>query len=114
MTQDEFNKKYNEPVDLVEAHAALNRFINGKGILRIPASPDDDDMLISRALTELKNMRAKYMKDEVYIVQGKSGIVFSATTDYEKALSVKNDLNASEHDKGKMGHWENNKHLFQE
>ena len=56
----------------------------------------------------------KSEEDVVYVVQGRSGIVFSATSNYEKALSVKNDLNASEHDRGRMGHWENNRHVLQE
>ncbi|OZB98111.1 hypothetical protein [Paenibacillus sp. XY044] len=64
MTQEEFNELYKEPVDLFEAQAALNRFINGKGVLRIPARPDDDDMLISRALSELKKLRNSTIQEE--------------------------------------------------
>ncbi|KAA9007282.1 hypothetical protein F4V43_02000 [Paenibacillus spiritus] len=57
MTQEEFDKGYKEPVDLDEVHAALKRFINGKARLSIPASPDDDDMLVSRLMDEVKRYR---------------------------------------------------------
>jgi hypothetical protein len=57
LNQEEFNKIYKEPVDLNEAHEALSRFIDGKQILQIPARPNDDDMLLSRALMELKELR---------------------------------------------------------
>lgn len=54
---EEFNNKFDEPVDIDDAHNALNRFINGKQKLHIPARAEDDDMLICRALMELKKLR---------------------------------------------------------
>jgi len=53
-------------------------------------------------------------KQTIYVVQGRSGIVFSATNDYKEALKVMNSLNEIESDRARMGHWENNKHVFQE
>ncbi|MGV6935899.1 hypothetical protein ACWA2B_10330 [Paenibacillus sp. CMM36] len=50
----------------------------------------------------------------IYVVQGRSGIVFSATSNYEEALRVKDCLNEIESDRAIMGHWVNNKHIFQE
>ncbi|MFI2856897.1 hypothetical protein ACH6EH_07125 [Paenibacillus sp. JSM ZJ436] len=57
MNQEEFNEQYKQPVDLDEVHAALQRFINGKGRLCVPARPDDDDMLICRLMYEVKKYR---------------------------------------------------------
>lgn len=39
---------------IVQARAALQRFIEGKGRLCIPAQPTDDDMLLSEALDRLQ------------------------------------------------------------
>ncbi|MET3209706.1 UNVERIFIED_CONTAM: hypothetical protein ABIC26_002653 [Paenibacillus sp. PvR008] len=67
MTQEEFDKQYNDPVNLVEAQSALSRLINRSSALKIPATPEDDDMLISRALNELKNMRARCALQEYFL-----------------------------------------------
>ncbi|KAF6630597.1 hypothetical protein H6F38_14315 [Paenibacillus sp. EKM208P] len=50
----------------------------------------------------------------IYVVQGRSGIVFSATSNYEEALKVKNSLNEIESDRAKMSYWENNKIVLQD
>lgn len=57
MTQEEFDKKCKEPINILAAHSALSRFIDGRGKLHIPVRPEDDDMLISRALNELHEAR---------------------------------------------------------
>jgi hypothetical protein len=59
LNQEEFWRKCKEPVDIDEAHEALKRFIDHKGKLHIPARPNDDDMLLSRSLRELKELREK-------------------------------------------------------
>lgn len=114
MTQEEFDSQYNEPVDIDEVHKALKRFINKQGRMSVPANPDDDDMLICRLMAEVEKHRenAKSTKDDVYVVRGRSGIVFSATTNYKEALKVKD--NEIERDRGKMSYWENNKCVLQD
>lgn len=57
MNKVEFDEQFYSPVNLHSADSALTRFINGKGRLSIPASPNDDDMLISRTIRELTEMR---------------------------------------------------------
>ncbi|GAB6989546.1 hypothetical protein [Paenibacillus pini] len=116
MTQEEFEKQYEEPVDLDGVHEALKRFINGRGKMSIPASPDDDDMLICRLMNELKKYR-EFRKPEtqtIHVVQGRSGIVFSATTNYDQAAEVKDSLNEIESDRARMSYWENNKIVLQD
>lgn len=115
MTQEEFDNKYNEPVDLNKVHEALKRFINKQGRMSVPVNPEDDDMLICRLMNEVEKLREKIKsKEEVYVVQGRSGIVFSATTNYEEAAKVKNSLNEIESDRGKMSYWKNNKCVLQD
>ncbi|QWU14297.1 hypothetical protein SAMN04487895_101597 [Paenibacillus sophorae] len=116
MNQDEFDKKCKEPVDLSMARSALTRLINRTAVIRIPMNPNDDDVLIYRLMNEVKKHRenVKSTKGEVYVVQGRSGIVFSATSNYEEALKVMNSLNEIESDRARMGHWENNKLVLQE
>ena len=48
---------YNDPVDIKKCRDALQRFIDREARLCVPAQPDDDDMLISRALDELEQAR---------------------------------------------------------
>lgn len=45
----------------------------------------------------------------IYVVQGRSGIVFMATDDYSKAKAIKDSLNEMEGDRGRMSYWENGK-----
>lgn len=52
--------------------------------------------------------------DTIYIVQGRSGIVFIATSNYEKAKEVKDGLNSIESDRGLLSTWINGKHIFNE
>jgi|GEM_PF-4322259 len=115
MTQEEFDKKCKEPVDLDKVHEALKRFIDKRGRMSVPVNPDDDDMLICRLMIEVeKHRKIEKSKEEVYVVQGRSGIVFSATNNYEEALRVKDGLNEIESDRGRMNHWENNKCVLQD
>ncbi len=46
-------------VDLKEARIALQRFVQGRGRVHIPARADDDDLLIDDALTELEELRTQ-------------------------------------------------------
>ncbi|WP_405169390.1 hypothetical protein [Paenibacillus sp. FSL H3-0286] len=62
MNKAEFNEQYNTPVNLLSAEAALIRFIDSRGRLGIPASPNDDDMLIGRTIRELGEMRIPLAK----------------------------------------------------
>lgn len=57
MNQEKFEKECKEPVDLDACYEALQKLIDGKHRMHIPARPDDEDMLISRALRELKESR---------------------------------------------------------
>ncbi|MEK4006464.1 hypothetical protein [Paenibacillus sp. FSL H3-0333] len=110
MNLDDFHNKYNEPVDLDKVHEALKRFINKQGRMSVLVNPDDDDMLICRLMAEVERQREKTKsKEEIYVVQGRSGIVFSATTNYDEAVKVKDGLNEIESDRGIMSYWENNK-----
>jgi len=58
LDQEQFNKEYNEPVNLELAHEAINRFIVGRVCrMSVPAHPNDDDMILTRALRELSRYR---------------------------------------------------------
>lgn len=57
MNKEEFDEQFYSPVNLHLADSALTRFINGRGRLSVPASPNDGDMLISRTIRELTEMR---------------------------------------------------------
>lgn len=58
LTHEEFMLKRLEPVDIEVAYDALQRFIDsGYCRMRVPARLDDDDMILSRALDELKRYR---------------------------------------------------------
>lgn len=59
-TYEEFQLKCKEPVDTEKAMAALGRFIKREATLPVPATPQDDDIIISRALSELDELRIKY------------------------------------------------------
>ncbi|MNK84469.1 hypothetical protein D3C87_1043180 [compost metagenome] len=59
MTFEEFQTKCKEPVDTEKAMAALQRFVRREATLPVPATPEDDDILISRALSELEELREK-------------------------------------------------------
>jgi hypothetical protein len=53
-------------------------------------------------------------EQSIYVVQGRSGIVFSATSNYEEALNVMNNLNEMEYGRARMEHWENNRVVLRE
>jgi hypothetical protein len=58
LDQERFNREYNEPVELSLAHEAISRFIYGKDCrMSVPAHPNDDDMILTRALRELSRYR---------------------------------------------------------
>ena len=48
---------YRDPVDISECREALSRLIHHKTRMSIPAQPNDDDILIGRALNELEKAR---------------------------------------------------------
>ena len=55
--QEKFDIEYDKPVDVQDCYKALTDFIKRKAILRVPARADDPDMLIGRALRQLKQAR---------------------------------------------------------
>lgn len=57
MNQEEFDIKCKEPINILAAHSALIRFTDSREKIYIPAMPEDDDMIISRALNELQEAR---------------------------------------------------------
>lgn len=57
MKNKTFEDRWNEPVDTEACREALQRFIDGKQRLCIPANHDDDDILLTRALDELDRLR---------------------------------------------------------
>jgi hypothetical protein len=56
--QARFNAECKEPVDIKKAHEALDRWIHRKAVLPVPASANDDDIILSRALDELEALRS--------------------------------------------------------
>lgn len=53
-------------------------------------------------------------QETIYVVQGRSGIVFLATMKYDKAKELQNSLNSIESDRGYITHWINDKLIFKE
>lgn len=56
---EKFEEACKEPVDLEACHKALQLLIEGKHSLHIPPQLNDADILISRALRELKEWRER-------------------------------------------------------
>jgi hypothetical protein len=56
--QEQFEKACKEPVILGECYAALQCLIDGRHSLHVPPMIDDADIILSRALRELKEFRA--------------------------------------------------------
>ncbi|MGG3454219.1 hypothetical protein, partial [Paenibacillus rhizolycopersici] len=65
MNQEQFENECKKPVDLDECYEALQRLINREHTLHVPARPDDEDMLLSRALRELKENRERLPRESV-------------------------------------------------
>ncbi|MBE7897168.1 hypothetical protein G7L40_00390 [Paenibacillus polymyxa] len=59
MTNEEFLRKCDEPVDIEKVERAIENLIHGKPRFSIPVQPDDDDVLVNRALQELKRLKSK-------------------------------------------------------
>jgi hypothetical protein len=64
MTFEEFKTECQKPVDVDKCRYALQRFINGEGVVSSSSAlsikkPDDDDILLLRALDELDELRKK-------------------------------------------------------
>jgi hypothetical protein len=63
MTFEEFKVECQKPVDVDKCRYALQRFINSEDVVSSSGSsiknPDDDDILLLRALDELEELRKK-------------------------------------------------------
>jgi len=51
-------------------------------------------------------------KETIHVVQGRSGLVFIATSNYEKAKEVKDSLNSLERDRCVLSTWIDGKNVF--
>ncbi|MBE7896145.1 hypothetical protein G7L40_20420 [Paenibacillus polymyxa] len=99
---NELHDKLEEGEELTDAEAAFLRSFD----IYVDSCCELDD------LGEEKQgigENVKPIKNEVYVVKGRSGIVFSATINYEEALKAKDALNEIESDRGIIEHWENNR-----
>jgi hypothetical protein len=63
---EKFEEACREPVDLDDCYKALQLLVNGEHNLHVPPQIDDADILISRALRELKEHRKYEAEREKY------------------------------------------------